>query len=154
MSWLSNRWLHRALGVVLGGIFLYAAHDKIADPRPLLTIIWGYRLLPAGPINVMAIYMPWMELLVGLGLLLGIRRRAAAFWASAMLTSFIAALLVNAVRGINVACGCFSTSSTDVHNAWLLVLRDLPMLIVALTILIFVPKRGEAQPEQASSPQR
>ena len=33
MKWLRNVWVHRLLGVVLGGIFLYAAKDKLLDPR-------------------------------------------------------------------------------------------------------------------------
>jgi hypothetical protein len=49
------------------------------------------------------------------------------------------ALGINAVRGVNVACGCFSTSAEDVHNAWVLVLRDLPMLLGALVMLLFPP---------------
>ena len=140
MTWLRNRWLHRALGLVLGGIFLYAAWSKLSDPRPLVTIIWGYRLLPAGPINLVAIFMPWLELLVGLGLCTGFRRRGAALWASVLLSGFMVALFINAVRGVNVACGCFSTSAEDVHDAWLLVVRDVPMLLAALVMLLAPPR--------------
>jgi len=143
MRWLRNPWLHRVLGLVLGAIFLYAAHAKILDPRPLVTIIWNYRILPPGPINVMALYMPWMELLVGLALVTGFKRRGAAVWATVLLLAFSAALLVNALRGVNVACGCFSTSAEDVHNAWLLVLRDLPMLIAAVVMAAFPPTRAK-----------
>lgn len=142
MSFLRNPWVHRVLGLVLGGVFLYAAHDKILDPRPLVTIIWNYRILPPGPVNLMAIYMPWMELLVGLGLVTGFKRRAAAFWGGALLLVFTAALLVNAVRGIDVACGCFSTSATETNNAWLLVLRDMPMLAAAAWMLLLPPRRA------------
>ncbi len=141
MRWLRHPWLHRVLGVVLGAIFLYAAHAKLLDPRPLVTIIWNYRILPPGPVNPMAIYMPWMELLVGVALVTGFKRRGAAVWATVMLLVFSLALLVNALRGINVACGCFSTSAEDVHNAWLLVLRDLPMLLAALVMSAFPPAR-------------
>jgi putative oxidoreductase len=142
MSFLRNRWLHRALGLLLGGIFLYAAYDKIGDPRPLITIIWGYRILPAGPINLMAIYMPWMELAVGLALVTGWKRQSAALWATLLLISFEVALGINAFRGVNVACGCFSHDAGDVHNAWLLVLRDVPMLAAALVMLVFAPRRN------------
>lgn len=141
MTLLRNRWLHRVLGVVMGGIFLYAAGSKLIDPRPLVTIIWGYRILPAGPINLMAIYMPWLELLVGVGLLTGFKRRAAALVGAGLLVMFISALGINAVRGVNVACGCFSASAEDVSNAWLLVLRDLPMLAAALVLLLFPPRQ-------------
>ena len=140
MRWLSNRWLHRGLGVALGAIFLYAAHAKILDPRPLVTIIWNYRILPPGPVNLLAIYMPWMELLVGLALVTGFKRRGAALWATGLLAMFSAALLVNALRGVNVACGCFSTSAEDVHNAWIHVLRDLPMLLAAIVMAAFPPR--------------
>lgn len=150
MKWLHNPWLHRVLGVALGAVFLYAAHAKILDPRPLVTIIWNYRVLPAGPINLMAIYMPWMELLVGIGLLTGLARRAAAFWAVALLTVFELALGINAVRGVNVACGCFSTSAEDVHSAWLLVLRDLPMLAAALVLLLSPPRANATVPSRAA----
>lgn len=145
MTLLRNRWLHRILGVVMGGIFLYAAGSKLIDPRPLVTIIWGYRILPAGPINLMAIYMPWLELLVGIGLLTGFKRRAAALVGAGLLVMFISALGINAVRGVNVACGCFSASAEDVSNAWLLVLRDLPMLAAALVLLLFPPRQEQQE---------
>jgi uncharacterized membrane protein YphA (DoxX/SURF4 family) len=142
MSILRNVWAHRILGLALGGLFIYAAWDKVFDPRPLVTIIWGYRLIPPGPTNLLVIFMPWMELLIGLGLALGVARRAAAGWATVLLLMFTGALLINAVRGINVACGCFSNSAEDVQNAWLLVLRDLPMLATAGWMLLFPPRRG------------
>jgi uncharacterized membrane protein YphA (DoxX/SURF4 family) len=146
MSFLRNPWVHRALGLALGGVFLYAAHDKILDPRPLVTIIWNYRILPPGPVNLMAVYMPWMELLVGVCLVTGFRRRAAALWATVLLLMFTVALGINAVRGVDVACGCFSTSATETNNAWLLVLRDLPMLLAALWMLLVPPAREVARP--------
>jgi len=141
VSWLRNPWLHRALGLLLGGIFVYASVPKLLDPRPLVTIIWGYRLLPAGPINLVAIFMPWLELLIGLGLITGFKRRGAALWATALLGAFTLALLINALRGLDVACGCFSTSAEDVSSSWLLVLRDLPMLLAAAVMLFLPPRR-------------
>ncbi len=140
MTWLRHPWLHRLVGLALGGIFLYAAHDKILNPQALVTILWGYRLLPPGPINLVAIYLPWLELVIGLALVTGYRRRAAGIWATLLLAVFTTALLINAVRGINVACGCFSTNAQDVHNAWWLVLRDLPMLLAALVLALAPPR--------------
>ena len=150
MGWLRNVWLHRLLGLALGGVFLYAAAGKLVDPRPLVTIIWGYRILPPGPINLLAIYMPWMELVAAACLITGWKRRAGALWVTALLVMFTVALGVNAVRGIDVACGCFSTSAADTHNAWLLVLRDLPMLAAAL-ILLLAPPRANAEARRPSS---
>lgn len=152
MKRLRNVWLHRILGLALGAVFLYAAKDKLVDPRPLVTIIWGYQLLPNGPINLIAIFMPWMELLVGLTLFSGFKRRAGALWATLMLTGFIVALGINAARGLNVACGCFSTSATETHNAWLLVLRDLPMWLAAAVMLFFPPAARDSAIAPEASP--
>lgn len=143
------RWAYLAAAVVLGGIFVYASSSKLVDPRPFVTIIWNYRLLPPGAVNAVAIFLPWLELLVGIGLIVGLRRRAAAAWATALLVAFTAALLINAVRGLDVACGCFSTSSEDTSNAWLLVLRDLPMLAAAAWLWWFPPRGAEVQPASA-----
>ena len=148
MRYLRASWLHWLLGVALGGIFIYAAWGKLWDPRPLVTIVWGYRLLPNGPINLIAIFMPWMELLIGLAMLTGYKRRAGALWASLLLFGFIGALGINAVRGLNVACGCFSTSASETHNAWLLVLRDVPMLLAALIMTLLPPGRSAASQPQ------
>lgn len=136
MTWVRNLWLHRVLAWGLGAIFLYAAFPKVLDPRPLITIIWGYRILPPGPINLIAIYMPWMELAVALGLITGLFRKGAAFWALVLLTVFQGALLVNAFRGVNVACGCFSQSAEEVENSWFLVLRDFPMWLASAFVFV------------------
>ena len=141
MTLLRARWLHWVLGIALGSIFIYASWAKLWDPRPLVTIIWGYRLLPNGPINLIAIFMPWMELLIGLAMLTGYKRRAGAAWATLLLIGFTIALGINAARGLDVACGCFSTSASETHNAWLLVLRDTPMLLAALVMALLPPVR-------------
>jgi uncharacterized membrane protein YphA (DoxX/SURF4 family) len=138
------RWAYLATAVVLGGIFVYASSSKLVDPRPFVTIIWNYRLLPPGAVNAVAIFLPWLELLVGIGLIVGWKRHAAAAWATALLVVFTVALLVNAVRGLDVACGCFSTSSEDTSNAWLLALRDLPMLAAAAWLWLFPPRGADA----------
>lgn len=139
------RWAYLAAAVVLGAIFVYASASKLVDPRPFVTIIWNYRLLPPGPVNLAAIFLPWLELLVGIGLIVGFKRRAAALWATGLLVMFTVALLINAVRGLDVACGCFSTSAEDTNNAWLLVLRDLPMLAAAVWLWLFPPRPAEPQ---------
>ena len=148
MSFLRNRWLHWVLGIALGGVFLYAGGSKLpADSmKKLVTIIWGYRLLPNGPTNLVAIFMPWVEVLIGLAMLTGFKRRAGALWATALLTGFIIALGINAFRGLDVACGCFSTSATETHNPWFLVLRDTPMLLAALVMWLLPPRDEQTAP--------
>ena len=104
-------------------------------------MIYNYRLVPGALVNALALVMPWVELLVGLALVLGVWRRQAAALAGLLLLVFIAAIGANLARGRAVDCGCF-----DVHSAgksreelltemrWVLI-RDTAMLLMVAQVL-------------------
>jgi len=72
--------LHWALGIGLGGVFVYASLDKIAQPAEFAKIIYHYRILgpdfDTGPLmaNLLAVTLPWLELVAGLLLYVRMRR--------------------------------------------------------------------------------
>ena len=78
MSWLTSPWLTIRVQIGLGAIFLVAALPKIADPPSFAHMIYNYRLVPGALVNAMALVMPWVEILAGLALILGVWRREAA----------------------------------------------------------------------------
>lgn len=129
--------------LVLGGIFVYASLDKIVHPREFAEIIANYSILPDFLVTLPALVLPWLELLAGLFLVVGLWRRSSALLLSLLLSAFILALGVNALRGISVSCGCFSTSAADTENAWMLIFRDLLILIPGLLIVFFGRNEGE-----------
>ena len=144
MSWsdkarniLGSRALQTLARMVLGGIFIYASLDKIGHPLEFARIIRNYHVLPEFLVTLPALVLPWVELLAGVLLIAGIWPRSAAWLLSLLLLAFILALGVNAVRGIDISCGCFSTSAGDTENAWVLIFRDLFMLIPGLVIIFF-----------------
>ena len=102
-----------ALRVVVAGIFLYASYDKILHPADFAAIIKDYRILPDILVNPAAIILPWLELLLGVLLLTGKWLEGALFLVNVLMLVFWTALVVNAVRGIDVGCGCFSTAKED-----------------------------------------
>lgn len=146
---LSSAWLQAACRLALGGIFLYASLDKIAHPRPFAEIIANYAILPDWLVTLPALILPWLELLAGLLLVAGVWTRSAAALLSLLLLAFILALGVNALRGIDVSCGCFSTSAEITENAWKLILRDLLILLPGVILLLFGKERGEAEIKKA-----
>jgi len=73
--------------------------------------IYNYKLLPDGLINVAAILLPWLEVIVGGSLLLGIGTAGGALIATALFSIFAGALTINLIRGLDIACGCFSTAA-------------------------------------------
>lgn len=136
-SILGSPVLQTLARLALGGIFIYASLGKIAHPLEFARIIKNYQILPEFLVTLPALVLPWVELLAGLLLIAGIWTRSAALVLSSLLLAFILALAVNAVRGIDVSCGCFSTSAADTENAWILISRDLLILLPGLVIVFF-----------------
>ncbi len=100
--------------VLLGGIFVIASLDKILHPGAFAEIIHNYQLLSDGFINLTAIILPWLELLLGLFLILGLWLPGATLLSTILLLFFWGSLLFNLFRGVDVYCGCFSTASEAV----------------------------------------
>ena len=136
-SVLSSRPLQVLARLVLGGIFIYASLDKIAQPLQFAKIIENYKILPLSLVTLSALVLPWLELFAGICLVSGICERSAAMLLTFLLFLFILALGFNAFRGINMSCGCFSTSASDTENVYVLILRDLLILLPGLLIIFF-----------------
>ncbi len=96
-----------------GGIFIWAAIQKIQVPCELAMDIYHYQLAPAYVINLVAIVLPYIEFILGIALILGIAPRGAALGISVILIFFIVLLSINLVRGLNFDCGCFGSAETD-----------------------------------------
>lgn len=123
--------------IILGVIFVYASIDKILNPLAFARIIHHYRLAPPDLINIIAIVMPWIEFCAGILLIIGIKIRSSALIIDLMLIFFGVVLTITAIKGINVACGCFTTSATVKSNLVIRIAEDVAMLILGLHILYF-----------------
>jgi uncharacterized membrane protein YphA (DoxX/SURF4 family) len=135
MTMLSNKYLLFVLRLILGGVFFYASFDKIAHPEALAKILWYYRILPGDLINLLALFLPWLELLTGLLLIIGYWEKAATLLVAGMLAIFIAALSMALSQGIDINCGCFSTTSKARSPIINLIIRDILMLVVCFLIV-------------------
>ena len=49
--------------IVLGGVFIYASIDKIMHPEEFAKAIGNYHVLPFGLENLLALTLPWLELI-------------------------------------------------------------------------------------------
>jgi uncharacterized membrane protein YphA (DoxX/SURF4 family) len=138
---LLNPWLTVRAQIALGAVFVAAALPKLADPPGFAEAIWNYQLAPAWLVHPAALILPWLELLCGLALCLGVWTRAAAAWLGALLLVFLAALSINLARHHPVDCGCFRTQSAPrsaeerVADMRWAILRDLGLLALAAQVL-------------------
>ena len=123
---------------VIGLTFIYASYHKIVAPADFAKIVYGYELFPHDAINLIAIILPFIELIAGLALILGIYPRSAVLIINGMLVAFIIVLSVNLIRGHEFNCGCFSAKEAGFFSSTEATLvRDIIYLLLGLQIFLF-----------------
>jgi len=134
---LTHPWLTVRVQIGLGILFIIAALPKILDPPSFAHMVYNYKIVPWALINPMALILPWIELLCGVALVLGIWKGTARTIIAALLVVFIAGISINLARGNAIDCGCFNvadagkTPAQRVASMWWDILRDLGMLLMA-----------------------
>jgi len=131
----NNGWIEIAFRWILGITFIYASYYKILSPTDFAKMVYGYNLFPEVLINLIAIVLPFVELISGLSLLLGIYPRSAALIINGLLLAFIFILTINIIRGHEFDCGCFSAGKTE--SPKMMVARDVIYLIMGLQVFWF-----------------
>src|SRR5207244_4753322 len=103
--------LWRIVALIIGGIFIYAGVIKAMDPVAFANDIDNYKILPWPLVVRLAFYLPWLELLCGLALILRFFYRGGLFILTGLTFVFIAASVIAKVRGLDSTCGCFGHAS-------------------------------------------
>jgi uncharacterized membrane protein YphA (DoxX/SURF4 family) len=109
MNVLENPWVVRIARLAIGVVFLAAAFGKIADPMAFTVQIHNFRMPLGGTENLIALTLPWIELLAGAALVIGVKPRAGAVIVFVLMIIFTTAVGVAWGRGLNIECGCFGT---------------------------------------------
>jgi putative oxidoreductase len=123
--------------LVLGATFIYASLDKIAHPEQFARIIYNYKILPPFLINVFAVTLPWVELIAGLLLILGLFTESASLLICFLLMVFVVAISINLYRGVDLNCGCFSTDPAGKKEGANLLIKDFIYLFLGIMVFFF-----------------
>jgi uncharacterized membrane protein YphA (DoxX/SURF4 family) len=132
-----SRFFYHSARLILGVVFIYASYDKILHPKAFAEVVYNYQILPDGLINVTAILLPWLEMLMGVFLIVGFWMPGTVVWCNILLVVYIGALWFNLARGIDANCGCFSTSkgsSISIET----ILWDAAFLALSVYLFFFV----------------
>ncbi len=97
--------------LVLGIVFIYASYDKIIDPKSFSDTIHNFHVTPIAVENLAALIIPWIELIVGVFLIIGVFLEGATSITIGLLIFFIVILSQAVFRGIDVHCGCFKAEA-------------------------------------------
>lgn len=145
---IDNDLLTMAARLFVGLTFIYASFYKIIDPGAFAKSIWYYHLVPGSLINLMALVLPWLELLCGVAIIVGFTYRGSVLLLNLMTVVFIGALASTIARGINIDCGCFQAAKASSASAWRALGFDIVLMPFALLLWFGRSRRwmaGEAE---------
>ena len=108
-------WSYNLLRVLLGGIFIYSGAVKLLDVKGFARMISLYDLVPEQFLAPVAIGLPALELVAGIGILFEIPGALSAIFA--MLLMFCSILWYGILKDLDIDCGCFSTAELKGQNS-------------------------------------
>ncbi len=128
----------------LGGYFIYTGFTKILDPVAFLKAVRLFDLLPESPavyLNGTAVVLPWLEVICGVALVLGLFRRGAAALIAGMLCVFTPAIFLRALAmmktdglsffEVEFDCGC----GTGHEIIWIKLCKNTGLFLLAVAAL-------------------
>jgi uncharacterized membrane protein YphA (DoxX/SURF4 family) len=126
-----------AARLFIGILFIFAAYHKILDPIEFSLSIRNYMIVPPTWSNFIALTLPWIELGAGIFLILGIQVKPASLLTSGMLGLFLIALIYAFAIGLDIDCGCFSSSASSSGRVGVYhLIRDTILFGVSASIIL------------------
>jgi putative oxidoreductase len=116
--------------IALGALFVFSGAAKVYDPGEFASEVQKYNLLPWVPGVVLALYLPWLEILCGLLLVLKKFEKGALLLIIVLLIIFMVALASATLRGLNIDCGCFGKAFAST-GTMIPLARNLVLIVVA-----------------------
>lgn len=113
MWWRLISWVLR-LG--LAGVYIFAAIPKILEPWDFSRAIWNFRIVPLPLIPPLALWLPVLELVAALAVLIGLLYRGGVFCLTALSAAFAVGIASAMARGLDIDCGCFGDAATSEAN--------------------------------------
>lgn len=140
-SFFSNTILILLARVFLGGLFVVASLDKITNTHAFIVSILNYKVIGITLATLTATILPWLELLCGLGLILGLYPRGSALLLTAMLLAFTLLVASALFRGLDISCGCFTQDPNADKIGYRKILENCGMMLVGI-YLMFTREKG------------
>lgn len=93
--------------LLLGGVLLVAGGLKVGNPLGSARAVQGYDVMPFAVAEYIGYALPWVEVVIGLLLVLGLFTRTSALLGALLMAAFVIGITQAWVRGLTIDCGCF-----------------------------------------------
>ena len=125
--------------IYLALLFILSGLDKINDLSGFAQSIENYKLLPISVVNILAIIIPWFEVVAGGLLLVGIYIRENSIIIFTLLLVFTISIASAVMRNLDIDCGCQGTF--DGQKVGMLKIIENTALIIVSILSIKLPKQ-------------
>ena len=135
-------WLTLLSRLILGVVLLVAGGLKIGNLPKSAMAVRAYELLPVSLANFLGYTLPWIEIGLGLLLIVGVTVKISGALGTLTMLAFIIAIAQAWARGLSIDCGCFGGGGAiDPEDTKYLseIIRDIGLMALGI-FLYFYPK--------------
>jgi uncharacterized membrane protein YphA (DoxX/SURF4 family) len=145
--WRILQWAAR---LFLAALFVYAGYVKLKEPFLFEMAVDSFQLLPPWGVIAVAKILPWLEIALGLVLLVGWKLPYFAGFTTLLLGFFLGMMAISYARGTEAVCGCFGYGEPVSPRT---LARDTALFAVAvyLTVHSWKTRRSRHAAEMAPS---
>lgn len=137
---LYQPWLTLLVRLGLGGVFLAAGGLKIENLQKSAMSVRAYELLPVGLANFLGFVLPWIEIGMGLLLIVGVAVSIVGLLGALTMFAFVVAIAQAWARGLSIDCGCFGGGgeiAPEETKYLSTILRDIGFLLLGVYLYYF-----------------
>jgi putative oxidoreductase len=120
--------------IALGALFIFAGGTKAYDPGAFAIEIQRYNLVPWMPAALTSVYLPWLEIILGVLLIIRKFEQATLLLIGCLLLVFTFALASATFRGLGIDCGCFGKAFAATGTIFPLVRN---VVLLGLTVFLW-----------------
>lgn len=140
---VAQPWLTLLARLILGAVLLIAGALKVPNLPKSAMAVRAYEMLPIPLANFLGYTLPWIEIGIGLLLIVGVTVKISGALGALTMLAFIIAIAQAWARGLSIDCGCFGGGGTiDPEDTKYLseIIRDIGLM--ALGIFLYLYPKG------------
>lgn len=104
---VAQPWLTLLARLILGVVLLVAGGLKVGNLTKSAMAVRAYEMLPISLANFLGYSLPWIEIGLGLLLIVGVAVKISGALGALTMLAFIIAIAQAWARGLSIDCGCF-----------------------------------------------
>ncbi len=93
--------------LLLGGVLIWAGASKVGKPLTSERAVQAYEIFPMDLAGWIGLALPFVEVVLGVLLVLGLFTRPVAIISTLLMLAFIVGISQAWARGLTIDCGCF-----------------------------------------------